>query len=90
MDFPPDLRDILCGHIGFINGGLNIDATEIGVVDEEEVIEQCNLLKQKGISSVVVVGVFSPIDYEYKQEHVVKGIILRELKDVDVVCSAEG
>ena len=90
MDFPPDLRNILCGHVGFINGGLNIDATEIGGVIREEVIAQCKLLKQKNIQSVVIVGVFSPIDYEYKQEYVVRDIILQELKDVDVVCSATG
>lgn len=75
--------------MGFISGGLNIDATPIGEIVEAEVVEQCKILRQKEIRSVVVVGTFSPIDVDYHQEHVIKGIIQRELEGVEVVCSAD-
>ena len=89
VDFPPALRDIIQGHVGFINGGLNIDGTPIGGVSKIEVLEQCNLLKKHGLCSVVVVGTFSPVDAEYHQEQVVRDIIVHELARVEVVCSAD-
>ncbi|MCJ1353393.1 MAG: hypothetical protein MMC33_003379 [Icmadophila ericetorum] len=89
VDLPPELRDIICGHVGFVSGGLNIDATPIGELVEAEVVEQCKILKQKGIRSVVIVGTFSPIDVEYRQEHMVKDVIVGELEGVDVICSAD-
>ena len=75
--------------MGFISGGLNIDATPIEKVVDGEVVDQCNILRQKGIRNVVLVGTFSPIDVDYHQEHVVKGIIQRELEGVEVICSAD-
>ena len=89
VDFLPALRDIIQGYIGFINGGLNIDGTQIGDVLEVEVLEQCKLLERQGLRNVVVVGTFSPVDTEYHQEQAVRDIIVRELAGAEVVCSAE-
>ena len=90
IDFPPDLARILYGHIGFINGGLNLDGSELGALHEEEVLEQCQLLKSKKITKVVIVGTFSPLDDKFSQEENAKAIICRELPDADVICSAKG
>ncbi|MCJ1310868.1 hypothetical protein MMC25_004536 [Agyrium rufum] len=96
VDFPPPLRDIICGHVGFVSGGLNIDGEEIGPIIEAEIVRQCRLMREKGLMYVVVVGVFAPIDggsgvegEMMSQERRVKCIIEREMPGVEVVCSAD-
>lgn len=89
VDFPTNLRQLICGHIGFVNGGLNIDGAEIGRIQEEEIKEQCEILLSKAITKVVVVGVFSPIDYAHQQEQAVAKIIRQYVTNASVVCSSE-
>lgn len=86
-DFPPSLAKILHGHHAFLNGGFKVDGALVKDVDEQEVVEQCHLIKKKGIKSIVVIGNFSPMDNT--QELLVEGIINRELPDVAVVKSFE-
>ena len=90
VDFPPELRDVILGHYGFVDGGLNVDGTTIGNVTRESVQRQCAILRRKKIWNIVVVGTFSPIDIEDRQEEVVRDWILEELGNVNVVCSAKG
>lgn len=56
---------------------------------EAELVRECQEIKKRGIESIVVSGVFSPIDEHFKQEETVRKILLRELPGVDVVCSSE-
>lgn len=90
MDFPPDLAHVLNGHIGFVNGGLNIDGTKLGDIQQSEILKQCKLLRSKGIQDIVVVATFSPIDHEHRQEQAVRDIILEQIQDANVICSSEG
>ena len=90
IDFPSSLANILRGHTGYVSGGLNIDGLELGSINEEEVVEQCELLRSKKLSKVVLVGTFSPLDDKFCQEERVKSVISRELPDIDVICSAKG
>ena len=90
VDFPPDLAELICGHVGFVSGGLNIDGSEIGSIDRAEVLEQCRILKEKGLRDVVIVGPFSPLDNKFHQEQRVSDIINSEIRGVRVVCSAQG
>jgi N-methylhydantoinase A/oxoprolinase/acetone carboxylase beta subunit len=90
VDFPVELRDTILGHIGFIEGGLNVDGTIIGSPNRVDVSEECNILRSKDIQNIVVVGTFSPVDVDHKQEEVVRDWILEELGNVNVVCSAQG
>lgn len=69
--------------------GLHIDGSEEAPIVEEEVIEKCQEIKRLGIKSVVVSGVFSPIDEHFKQEYRVRSIIRKELPSVDIVCSSD-
>lgn len=86
-DFPPSLANILHGHHAFLNGGFKVDGALVKDVNEQEVVEQCRLIKKKGIKSIVVIGNFSPMNST--QEILVESIIKRELPDVDVVKSFE-
>ena len=76
------------GH-HFIDGGLQIDGTEIGTVSHTQVQEVCKQIEESGISDIVVCGIHSPIDSIFHQERRCKEILLQELGSVNVVCSAD-
>jgi N-methylhydantoinase A/oxoprolinase/acetone carboxylase beta subunit len=88
-DFPPALAKLMNGYYGYVNGGLHIDGSQESPVVREQVIQQCNIIKGKGLNTVVICGVFSPIDIHFRQEHQVRKIILEQMPDADVVCSFE-
>lgn len=91
VDWPADMRELVLGHWGSVKGGLEVDGILIAELDEEAIREQCRLIKELGIRSIVVNGVFSPIDTVYLQEERAAEIIREALgaEDVDVVLSKE-
>lgn len=90
VDWPADMRELVLGHWGSVRGGLEVDGNLIAELDEGAVREECRAVCEKGIRSVVVIGVFSPIDTMYQQEERAATIIREELgPDVDVVTSKE-
>lgn len=88
-DFPPDLTRLLKGYCGFVDGGLHIDGSQEAPIKEEQILEQCKAIEELGIDSVVITGVFSPIDKHFEQENRVREIMQRRLPKVDFVCSSE-
>jgi len=88
-DFPPRLRSILHGYHGYVDGGLSIDGAQEAPIVESQVVAECQKIKALGLTSVVVCGVFSPLDKHYRQEAKVRDIMMRELPGVDIVCSSE-
>jgi N-methylhydantoinase A/oxoprolinase/acetone carboxylase beta subunit len=66
-----------------------VDGNLIGDLDPEEIKEQCKIIKQKGITSIVVIGVFSPIDSTHRQEERAAQIINEQLPGSHVVLSKE-
>lgn len=66
-----------------------VDGDLISDIDVEEVLEQCRIIKAKGIKSIVINGVFSPIDTKYQQEERVAMIIKNALAGTDIVLSKE-
>ena len=88
VDWPVSLRNIILGHYALIKGGLEVDGSLISDIKEHEIVEQCGIIKEKGMKSIVVNGVFSPIDTVEKQEERTADIIRRELGEgVDIVLS---
>lgn len=88
-DFPAPLKRIMNGYYCWVSGGLHIDGSEEAPIDEAEVVSQCREIEKRGITSIVISGVFSPIDDHFKQEEHVRSIVARELPHADVVCSSE-
>jgi N-methylhydantoinase A/oxoprolinase/acetone carboxylase beta subunit len=86
-EFPPGLAKLCDGYLGYFDGGLTIDGSEESPVNENQVLEHCRKMKGLEIKSVVVAGVFSPIDETFHQEDRVQELVLREMPGVDVVCS---
>lgn len=58
-------------------------------LDEAQIRNECQILKQRGITDIAVVGVFSPLDISGKQEARVREIVLEEIPGADVVLSRE-
>ncbi|KAI0031377.1 hypothetical protein K488DRAFT_86866 [Vararia minispora EC-137] len=87
IDWPGDLSSIINHHVGFVDGGLEVDGDVIRDISEEQVAEQCKLIREKGIKSVVVNGIFSPSDLVEKQEEKVGEWIAKYYPEADVVLS---
>jgi N-methylhydantoinase A/oxoprolinase/acetone carboxylase beta subunit len=77
------------GHYALVKGGLEVDGSLISDINEDEIVEVCKTVKEKGIKTVVVNGVFSPIDTVEKQEERAAEIVKRQIPGVDVVLSKE-
>lgn len=88
-EFPPGLTSIIRGYVGYCDGGLHIDGSEEAPIVEQQVVARCAEIKKLGLTTVVVVGAFSPIDEVFRQEDRVKEIVLREIVGADVVVSHE-
>ncbi|KAI4727219.1 DUF917-domain-containing protein [Aureobasidium sp. EXF-10728] len=86
-DFPPGLAKIINGYVGYADGGLHIDGSQESPIVEAQVVARCAEIRSLGLSSVVIAGVFSPIDEIFQQEEKVRQIVIRELPGVEVVCS---
>lgn len=89
IDWPPRLRNIICGYRGLVNGGLEIDGSLIAELDVDEVKRQCEIIKSQGIRSIAIVGIFSPIDILFKQEDMAAAILRDLYPEADIVCSKD-
>ncbi|KAF7302131.1 DUF917-domain-containing protein [Mycena indigotica] len=89
IDWPQDLRDIICQHCSYVSGGLEVDGDLIADIDESQIAAECEIIKSKGIKSVVVNGIFSPSDVVEKQEERVAEWVRKYYPLADVVISKE-
>jgi len=88
-DFPTSLKTLMYGWHTCVDGGLHIDGSEEAPIVEAQIVDACSAIKEKGITVVVVCGVFSPLDGTFHQEDRVRTIIQQTLPGVSVVCSSE-
>ncbi|EMD31880.1 hypothetical protein CERSUDRAFT_109067 [Gelatoporia subvermispora B] len=90
IDFPKRLRALTEGHVGYVDGGFEIDGREIAPLNVDQVIEQCANIKEKALNNVVLSGVYSPLDNEGRQEYAARAIMQREFgPNVNIVCSRD-
>lgn len=90
VDWPADMRDLVLGRWTSVRGGLEVDGIPIADLDEDAVRAECEAIRRENIRSIVVNGVFSPIDTVHHQEERAAEIIREELGEgVDVVLSRE-
>ncbi|OTB06716.1 hypothetical protein M426DRAFT_9495 [Hypoxylon sp. CI-4A] len=89
VDWPDDMRELILGYHALLKGGLEVDGYLISDIDESEIKAQCAIIREKGIKSIVVNGVFSPIDTVEQQEERAAAIVRAEIPGSDVVCSKE-
>ncbi len=89
VDWPDDMRRLVLGHSALLKGGLEVDGHLISDIDEAQIRNECSVIREKGIRSVVVNGIFSPIDTLERQEERAAEIVRAEIPGCDVVCSKE-
>lgn len=87
VDWPENLRKLMCAYYCRAKGGLEVDGSLISDIDEDEIREQVKIIKKKGIRSIVVNGIFSPVDVVYKQEERTAQIIRESYPEADIVTS---
>ncbi|KAJ8065044.1 hypothetical protein OCU04_005758 [Sclerotinia nivalis] len=86
VGFPDSLRRLMEGHYGYVDGGLQLDGTPISEVNIEQLREQASIIRSKSISSVVVIGIYSPSNPA--QEEFARRILAEELgPQYDITCS---
>ncbi|KAK8056392.1 hypothetical protein PG993_001619 [Apiospora rasikravindrae] len=89
IDWPADMRDLVLGYHARLQGGLEVDGHLIADIDPAEIRAHCAVVREKGIRSVVVVGIFSPIDTVERQEERAAEIVQAEIPGCDVVLSKQ-
>ncbi|KAL3462464.1 hypothetical protein BJX64DRAFT_288366 [Aspergillus heterothallicus] len=88
-DWPLDLASAIEGYVGYADGGLHIDGSEEAPIVEEQIVRECREIKSRGLNTIVIAGVYSPIDRDFHQEDRVRDIVAREIPGADIVCSHE-
>ncbi|TAQ83538.1 hypothetical protein B7494_g8138 [Chlorociboria aeruginascens] len=86
IDFPPALKNLMEGHFGYVDGGLQVDGTPILELNIEQLKNQAAIIKSKSITTIVIIGVYSPSNPA--QEEAAQSILATELgSDFDISCS---
>ncbi|PVH89939.1 DUF917-domain-containing protein [Cadophora sp. DSE1049] len=89
IDWPVRLRDLICAYHCRVDGGLEVDGELISEIDESQIREQAEIIKSKGIKSVVINGIFSPVDVVYRQEETAAAIFKECYPEADIVLSKD-
>ncbi|KAG0684410.1 hypothetical protein C6P42_002781 [Pichia californica] len=84
-DFPQDLADVIYGYHGFLDGGVRVDGVPIQPLNEKEVKEHVNKIKELGINSIAVISIFPSVDPSMELR--TKEIIEEIYPDCDIVLS---
>ena len=67
-DWPERLKDALGHHVYMCAGGHEFDGRQIAPLDLDELEEVAGDLETKGVRSVAISSVFSPVNAEFEQE----------------------
>jgi N-methylhydantoinase A/oxoprolinase/acetone carboxylase beta subunit len=87
IDWPPDLRDEVCGYTAFLPGGFEFDGQPIVPFDEAALRDACRAARSRGLSSVAVSSVFSPVNATHEMR--AREIVGEELPQAAVSLSHE-
>src|ERR687887_2356166 len=68
VDWPERLRDALGNHAFLAHGGHEFDGREISALDPDELRRFAAEIGQRGIRSVAISSVFSPVNSELEQQ----------------------
>jgi Protein of unknown function (DUF917)/Hydantoinase/oxoprolinase len=73
----------------FLSTGLEIDGREISAISPKQIEDTVAEIKKAGITTVALVGVFSPLDHQGTQEEACKQMMLDLDPSLSVVCSSK-
>ena len=87
VDWPADLREVIGGTWYLAHGGNEFDGRLISKLDEDELVAIAADIRGKGIGSVAVSSVFSPVSNEMEKR--AGEILARELPEAHITLSAD-
>ncbi|CAL3965121.1 hypothetical protein PZA11_002059 [Diplocarpon coronariae] len=67
-NFPSRLRGLMEGHSGFVDGGYQVDGAPILPLNSGQLKEQAAIIRSKSLTSVVVIGIYSPSNPSQEEE----------------------
>ena len=87
IDWPQRLRAVLGDHVYLCHGGHEFDGRLISPIDHEELRAAARDIASKGVGSVAVASVFSPVDASFEAE--TQEVLLDEVPELDISLSSE-
>ncbi len=87
VDWPDDIREAVGGHYWMAKGGNEFDGRDISPLDEDELRNIADQIGAKGIKTVALCSVFSPVNDD--MEKAAMAIMAKRLPDVDFTLSSE-
>jgi N-methylhydantoinase A/oxoprolinase/acetone carboxylase beta subunit len=87
VGWPGPLRDALGGHVHLCHGGHEFDGRRISPVDRDELCLAATDFASKGVTTVAISSVFSPVNAEAEQE--AAAVIAEELPAAAISLSHE-
>ena len=77
IDWPEDFKAVIGDHIYSVRGGYNYDGKINSTLDEDKLFEIANDLNSKGIKTIAVTGLFSPVNGEMEEraEEIIKSVV---------------
>ena len=87
VDWPDDLKSAIGGHAYLAHGGHEFDGREISPLDEAELLGIAADIRAKGIRSVAIASVFSPVNTECEAK--AGEILSRALPGVHITLSSD-
>jgi N-methylhydantoinase A/oxoprolinase/acetone carboxylase beta subunit len=68
VDWPEDLRSVIGNHAWLAHGGNEFDGRVISPLDESELLGIAAEIKAKGINSIAITSVFSPVSSDFEKQ----------------------
>ncbi|MBV7338857.1 hydantoinase/oxoprolinase family protein [Chloroflexi bacterium TSY] len=87
IDWPAELRDAIGGHRYLAHGGYEFNGQKISEIDEDELRSIAAEIREKGIRSVAISSVYSPVNTDIEEE--AARILQEVIPDVAVTLSHE-
>ncbi|MBL0372864.1 hydantoinase/oxoprolinase family protein [Rhizobium sp. KVB221] len=87
VDWPEDLKSAIGNHTYLAHGGNEFDGRVISPLDEEELLGIAADIKSKGVNSIAITSVFSPVSNAFELQ--AQEIFARALPGVHITLSSE-
>ena len=87
IDWPERLRAVLGDHVYLCHGGHEFDGRLISPIDHDELRAAARDIVAKGVGSVAVASVFSPVDDSFEAE--ARDVLASEAPELDISLSSE-
>ena len=86
-DWPPDVAAIARGAVASVEGGFEYDGRPIMPLDEAAIRQTARQMRDRGLRSVAISAIFSPIDNRHEQR--AGEIVAEEIAGVSITLSSD-